>query len=1299
MGGRIRPFAHIGYGDLEMREFVTRGIRALAVLIVVALAIPTTAVLIGTQVADNASAATAEYYVKVGWLSDVQGWNPMNIEMVEDYVACYLMFSCLFTYDEDWNLLQYDLATNVEQVPHAAGNMTTYIDITENAYFRNLANPTDMSHPLTADDVVYTLTRIIANPGGAWDWYLGGIVGINKTSEFRVQIDTEGQSAVLLDNLASIPIIPMYQWVSITDSLFLKESLDPDELVGSGPFFYNSSASGSWYRFTTAPHYHGATDYPIGDPRGERVIDFDGILYTVFTDVSAMTIAMNDGTQDAIALWGEPNLYLNALGDGASVEITKFAVQEPGICDVAVNAIPLSFRTPNYGTGNVILLDPVVREAIMTTMDKDHIVNETMFGLATRADSVVQPNFWQKDIENKLVFDTTAAGNLLEAAGYRDTNTDGIREVTSDALVSEAPYNVDVGTELSFRCEAPDTDPSYEAVGRYWATMALEAGILLNYETKSESVMINQAWYQADYDIWVWHWGWGPEPIGGSLSCWLTEEIVVGGDNCQTPMGPWWYGPDNCTAAGYDGPYSAFDENMDAALVTLDKDERKVLLDECQQWIYDSHTENPPFYDLGLYGITKERFDGWGDWESHPGRTVVSDLLWVWFDLYAQTGNFMPEVSTPLSSDYVVTMDVSFAFEIGIIDNEGDPLTVNWTFGDGGSAQNITTADSTSEILFRQDYAYTTESPVDGYDLIVTAWDGNSGNTATARATVYVSPEPDTVPYFTSPVIEDPPVAYIGESVSWTVGATDDESTALTITWDWDDLTASSTTYTITPSETQSDTKTHSWDVSGTYYVEVFIDDGSGLPNHNISSGQIAYEVIENTAAEISISSINGGVDLWTECVATATDADGDPLTFTWEWDDATVNVTQVDSDPGMPVTSTVAHMWTSEGSFPVTVWVDDGQGNNVSDTVDAFVTAGNVPPSSMSLTATPNAPMTGEDVVFNASAIDVDSEALTFTMDFGDGSDLEVGTTADGIATRQYMDFTHAYDAADTYTVIVYADDGSGLTDHNVTGTISVTVSDNAEPWLSIGSSMSAKFNRTVTVTPTVCRDNDSDPLSVWYDWGDGTGSAGVEPYFAGSHVYTVIGEQTMTVYAYDGFANVSKSAIVTVSDNQRPSFAVNPTATPTGTLEPGTEVTFTIIVRDYEGDQVNISIDFGDGSELYVDTFRPVANTNTSRSVTHVFEDEKSTPYSVVITVNDGMGQYHYVTSWESKTVSITVESPNGGLSTLAIAGIAMAVLVIVGLVAYMVMKRKKKGPSAEEGGSGMEGMAPPEPPPRKE
>ena len=150
-----------------MESHFSKASRLIAVLIVAVFFFSAlTSIVPGTRPAQNASAAPVTE-VKVGWMSQIQNWNPMNVDMVEDYVASYLMFSCLFQYDQDNKEVVNDLATRYTQVVNPNGTMTTTIDITSHAFFRNAQDPGSTLHPLTASDVKYTFDRIKANVGGA----------------------------------------------------------------------------------------------------------------------------------------------------------------------------------------------------------------------------------------------------------------------------------------------------------------------------------------------------------------------------------------------------------------------------------------------------------------------------------------------------------------------------------------------------------------------------------------------------------------------------------------------------------------------------------------------------------------------------------------------------------------------------------------------------------------------------------------------------------------------------------------------------------------------------------------------------------------------------------------------------------------------------------------------------------------------------------------------------------------------------------------------------------------------------
>lgn len=718
---------------------------ALLVVLIMCLSIAQVSRLAGGETDEVYDTRATDSYVQVGWMGTIYSWNPLNPMLPEDYVACSLVHSSLFTYDQDWNGPIYDLATDCLQTVEANGTMTTLIDITQNAYFRSIADPEDASHPLTAEDVVFTFNAILDNPGASsWGAGMYGISEVVATGDFQISITTDSVVATLLDNLACIPIVPKYVYEGSPNPF---GSMNPDDLVGSGPFMFESWVKDAWYKFKSAPNYHGEADY------GEaRDIDIPGILYIVYSNMAPMCYDLNHGALDTAVLTGDLNAFQNAVGGpDASVNIIKQAVHENGITDIAINAIPDSFDAGGYLNRHEALEDPFVRKAIMMTLNKDYIVEDILDGLPVRACSVVQPGFWQAEIENELPFDPHGAKMMLMDNGWQDADGDGWLDAgptTYGVVMGWFP----VGTELSgIRCQAVDTDSNLINIAMAWPGWAAQAGIQLLASQESETVMVNEAWYAADYDIWIWSWNWGPEPLEGALSVWLTSEIGKGGDNCQMPMGPWWYGPSNYTNAPtvwytngmvmeyevtQDG-YSAYDQNFSIAMGTLDIDDRKAIVDKLQQWIYDSYCENPPYYTLGLYAYTDWRLENWGDWELHPGRTTISSLPWLWFDLVSVGDNLPPVFHAPLLPSYEAIIGEETVFEVVVSDPEGDPLWINWSFGDNTTMFSEYNNGDTS-IPITSTGSHTYFDLATDLELIVTVDDGVPAHQVWSVATVDV---------------------------------------------------------------------------------------------------------------------------------------------------------------------------------------------------------------------------------------------------------------------------------------------------------------------------------------------------------------------------------------------------------------------------------------------------------------------------------------------------------------------------------------------------------------------------------
>jgi ABC-type transport system substrate-binding protein len=1287
-----------------MGSTVTSGTRALAVFLIAVMAVSAIPNIGSDETLIEEAAAAGEDVVKVGWMQEFQNWNPLKVEMVSDWVACYLIYSSLFQYDEDWDKIEMHLATDYYQVIWPAGNMSTFINITENAYFRNAENPEDTSHPLTAFDVEYTIELIQANPGGQWDYYVLNITGVNATDDgqpwddsrtdnpYQVRIDTEFTKATLIDDLLWIPILPKYVWSTASGKVL--SSMSPDELIGSGPFYFAGMDLGQWVEFTTAPNYHAETDYGQ-----ERDIDIDGILYVIYTETTELAVAINGGEVDVVDITGAQLAVWESVGEGSST-VTKQVTNELGIYDIAINAIPEEFESSTYLTNrNKILLDPVVREAIGMTLNRQELVDSFFFGLPEPADTVLNPGYWHADLPNPLPYDPTGAKDLLIAAGYEDTNSNGILEVTSDTL----PYTMgwaEVGDELEFRLHVPDSDPGYATVGSAWVAWAELGGIRFDYEQLSEGIMVSQEWYKCNYDLWVWSWYWGPEPLS-NLMCWKSEQIREGGYNCQLPVDGDAYS-ENWTWADEDAKvaHSYFDTVFDEAMRTVDKEDRKVLVDQLQIMIYDEYVEFPPLYPNGLYAWVEDRFVGWGNWEDHVARSIISDMLWLWYDLEPVGGNRAPVFDTPPSPYYEVEVNEEVTFTIGISDEEGDPITVNWSFGDGAIHRQTYDGDTTVEQTITQTHTYTVAQ--NDLTLRVGLSDGLHTFETVVTSEVDVLTEINDPPTIDS--IIPPTGVYVDEEASWSVTASDHEQgedgEGLLFTWNWGDGTHTTTSYKpVEDDELVTDTQTHAWSVDGTYYVTISVWDGFDTEEneqHNVSV-TMTFKVWTNIAPlEPIVGEITGLADTAIPCVAVSSDADPDLLTFTWEWDDGTYSVTTVDtsSRPGSGVRSVAEHTWDAPGTYPVTVYVDDGiEEHNVSTTVDAVILAsGQVQPSSITVAQSPRPCAVDEEVTLNVSAYDANGDSLTMTLQFGDGEE-EVTLVEGDTTVLQYVEFAHVYSATGVYDANISVYDGTT----NVTVEFEVLIVENEPPTLSLQSSYTFYYNVSKEIKPVLVSDPDGDMLTIWYDWGDDTPVTMGDPDsgHAAEHTYASTGEFTLNVSADDGKGhNISETASVSVQDaNRKPKVQSIAKSLPVNEVyRPGDEIQFTVTIYDTEGDNVTVRATFGDGSDsVSVEIMDLLPKENRTVVFNHTYDDGRSLPYSVLFEVMDD--QPHENMTWNSQQTTVTIVEEKSDLSGMVLAGLAILLMVIAAIVALMMLKRRKEGGLSSSERAGMEGMAPTE------
>ncbi len=237
---------------------------------------------------------------------------------------------------------------------------------------------------------------------------------------------------------------------------------------------------------------------------------------------------------------------------------------------------------------------------------------------------------------------------------------------------------------------------------------------------------------------------------------------------------------------------------------------------------------------------------------------------------------------------------------------------------------------------------------------------------------------------------------------------------------------------------------------------------------------------------------------------ASSTDADGDPLTYDWDWGDLTSHGT----------TATPSHTFASGGNKTVTLTVTDPDGATGVATAAASPVA---PPANSAPTAAiTNRVCTNLVCSFDGgSSTDPDADTLTYSWNFGDGS--PAATTSNP---------THTYAAAGQKTVILTVNDGNAHTDTDqVTFTVTAAPPPNTAPTARITNATCT--NLACSFTGSTSSDPDNDPLTYNWDFGDESTDATTQN---ASHTYAAAGSRTVTLTVNDG-AGHSHSATTVVN------------------------------------------------------------------------------------------------------------------------------------------------------------------------
>ncbi len=836
-----------------------------------------------------------DYIIGVGDFV-VSTLNPNTYTMTTEGMLIFPCYSTLLQWDQSVEKVIGDLAWSWDC---SADGLTWHFNIVDNAYFCDPADPYDMSHPVTASDVEFTFMSFQEELSSRMHSYFPGIIAeFTIIGDYEFEIVLARPHATIMDSWIGAPILPEYYWAS--EDLINFANTPP---IGSGAFYYATDGlpDAGHAVLQRNPVWYGTENHGWQMHCDRWIIKEELSVDTAWLDVKTGVID--------VMIDVPPPVYVSNLQYPSDIpDVVGFRQGNGFVYEFNLNQMSDALRDAlggQYASGsnNQLLLDETVKMAMSYSVDKYGFVEDVIFGLGSYADSLVPPqNPGHYTYPDPDPFDPAAARAMLYDAGWM-YRIDGSQIVAGDSDYYMYYPLCKAGGEdpLRFDFITLNNDVMWTIGAKHLVNTTRQGGFDLTLSLCSISEM-NMAWYQANYDIWLWDW------VMGVTSDPLSTMEVFTSDAIGVDQDVYWISQE-------------YDELYATAQLTMDPVARGVMTDQLQAMAYEMRGCNCLAYKDQLYAANTEEWaaESLGDWNNE--YLMLPDVwpCWLAMSMYPNENNapFLYSYPTDVETDVGGTTMVSaWAMD----DDPTTALEYRWFWGDGTrsewSTSSIASHNYAQDGIYTVDVAVREATSSNGYadyfmvseSFLVTVRD--LSNEA-----------PDIVDLSWTPA-----TISAGIAVAFTGLAVDPEGDEIEYMWEFGDGASA-----------YGPTVTHTYSQDGAYTVTVSVTDNViGAVGTRPVTMSALIAVSANDPPAVIVPDF-GSVAMRVESVytVTATDQDGDDLSFVWDWGDGTLSYTD---------SATATHAYANRGFFTITVTVSDGTGlpgHEVSDSGIVYVFSG----------------------------------------------------------------------------------------------------------------------------------------------------------------------------------------------------------------------------------------------------------------------------------------------------------------------------------------------------------------------
>ena len=512
----------------------------------------------GEQAADGTTNSTPAT-LRIGWPGSPDTLNPGTGVLAEAYTIYDMVYTTLYKLNFD-GTFSLDAA---ESVATSEDGKTWTFTIRQGITFHD-------GQPMTANDVAFSLNLYLAHTDFPYlNFYTGYFDTITAPDDKTVVLTLTEAIPNLESQLLALYILPEHIWSQHAEGNAAAE-FENLAMIGTGPFQMKE------YRQNEFVHLVANPDYFAGPPKVAEVI------FQTFGNEDALVQALVTGQVDMITEM--PNTAVPVLKRTENVAVVSGAPLGPSVRDIIFNQLAPENCPVDAGglcTGHPALQDRTVRLALAHATDKQNIIDVAMLGLAQPGLTLVAAGqaYWYNDKLQDYAFDIAKANQILDEAGYKDSDGDGVREMP------------DGSRPLTFRLQCPNDIPEApriaELLGQSWG----QIGITVEPQAIDPDALTAACCPVFDFDMMIWGWSWGPDP-NDPLGVMRTDQI-----------------PSGSSETGYANP--DYDALYNQQAVELDREKRREIVFQMQEIVFNDVVYIIPYYQQTVQAYRTDRFTGW----------------------------------------------------------------------------------------------------------------------------------------------------------------------------------------------------------------------------------------------------------------------------------------------------------------------------------------------------------------------------------------------------------------------------------------------------------------------------------------------------------------------------------------------------------------------------------------------------------------------------------------------------------------------------------------------------------------